>query len=198
MGKKKGKSKMAEQQNVLDRQKVLEKEIDLIQDCIKRMAQNSFVVKGWLITLVTVILALLPDKINIDFLCGVIILTTLLFWYLDAFFLRTEKLYRWKYEWIIQNRMEEDKYMYDLSPYNTEMWIPTCKTKGGKTIVSEKKKPWVIRIMLTKTLWPLYGIIILFAVIILLNSYFHFFDLVISSIQSQKDLQFNVLSIIKQ
>ena len=45
-------------------QNVLEKEIDLIQSCINRMAQNSFVVKGWLITLVTVILALLPEKVD--------------------------------------------------------------------------------------------------------------------------------------
>lgn len=31
---------------------VMEKEIDLVQGCISRMAQNSFVIKGWTITLI--------------------------------------------------------------------------------------------------------------------------------------------------
>ena len=35
----------------------LHKEIDLIQECIKRMANNSFLLKGWTISLVAVVLA---------------------------------------------------------------------------------------------------------------------------------------------
>ena len=50
------------------KQEILYKEIDLIQSCINRMAQNSFVVKGWLIALVAVVLALLPEKFNLIFL----------------------------------------------------------------------------------------------------------------------------------
>ena len=41
----------------------LHKEIDLIQGCINRMAQNSFLIKGWTVTLFAVILALLPEKV---------------------------------------------------------------------------------------------------------------------------------------
>ena len=50
---------------------ILEKEIDLIQACINRMAQNSFMIKGWMISLIAVIIALLPEKIglNIRVLC---------------------------------------------------------------------------------------------------------------------------------
>lgn len=40
------------------------KEIDLIQSCINRMAQNSFQVKGWTVALFAVILALLPEKVE--------------------------------------------------------------------------------------------------------------------------------------
>lgn len=36
----------------LDKPKILMKEIDLIQDCIKRMASNSFSIKKWNITVV--------------------------------------------------------------------------------------------------------------------------------------------------
>ena len=67
----------------MDREDVLEKEIDLIQSCVNRMAQNSFVIKGWLITLITVILALLPEKIDICILSGVIIVATLCFLYFN-------------------------------------------------------------------------------------------------------------------
>ncbi len=69
----------------------IHKEIDLIQSCITRMAQNSFMVKGWFVSLYAVVLALLPEKINLFLLCTVLIMVNLMFWYLDAFFLRTEK-----------------------------------------------------------------------------------------------------------
>lgn len=41
----------------------IHKEIDLIQSCITRMAQNSFMVKGWFVSLYAVVLALLPKKL---------------------------------------------------------------------------------------------------------------------------------------
>ena len=47
--------------------KEIHKEIDLIQSCITRMAQNSFMVKGWFVSLYAVVLALLPEKINLFF-----------------------------------------------------------------------------------------------------------------------------------
>ena len=43
---------------------VIHKEIDLIQNCISRMAQNSFLIKGWALTVVTVVLALMEKNID--------------------------------------------------------------------------------------------------------------------------------------
>ena len=40
----------------------IHKEIDLIQSCITRMAQNSFTIKGWFVSIYAVILALLPER----------------------------------------------------------------------------------------------------------------------------------------
>ena len=97
-----------------DKQKCLEKEIDLIQACINRMAKNSFVVKGWAITLASVILALLPKNIDIKILSLIVLVSTLCFWYIDAFFLKTEKLYRWKYEWVIANRHKNEDFLDKL------------------------------------------------------------------------------------
>ena len=145
---------------MLDKKDVLEKEIDLIQSCITRMAQNSFMVKGWCLSLVAVVLALLPEKIDTKVLCLLGIAITACFWYLDAFFLKTERLYRWKYEWVIKNRMKSEKHFYDLNPYNENMW---CLDKDGK----KKKAPCIVRIMFTKTLTPIYLSLIVVALAVL-------------------------------
>jgi len=145
----------------MENKTILEKEIDLIQACISRMAQNSFIVKGWLITLVTVILALLPDKVDAKILCGVVIVATLCFWYLDAYFLRLERLYRWKYEWVITNRGNSLSYLYDLNPKNQEMWVMDKDNKA-------KKIPSIVRVMFSESLVPLYAIIIVAAMVIIL------------------------------
>ncbi|WP_058230001.1 hypothetical protein [Clostridium butyricum] len=43
---------------------IIHKELDLIESCISRMAKNSFYLKGWYISLIAVILALLPKQID--------------------------------------------------------------------------------------------------------------------------------------
>ena len=73
-----------------ERKAIMDKEIDLIQGCISRMAQNSFIIKGWAITLVAVALALLPETFDAKLLCGVSVVVTACFWYLDAFYLKME------------------------------------------------------------------------------------------------------------
>lgn len=132
-----------------DNKEILEREINLIQSCINRMAQNSFMVKGWTITLIAVVLALLPEKVDLVFLCLIGVVATVCFWYLDAFFLRTERLYRWKYEWVINKRLETAEYSYDLNPNNRDMWLPN---ENGH----RKNPPKIIRVMFTKTLTPIY------------------------------------------
>lgn len=129
---------------------ILLKEIDLIQNCIQRMAKNSFIVKGWLITLCTIMLALLPEKFNIKYLCLAGLISVACFWYLDAFFLKTETLYRWKYEWVITNRITNNNYVFDLNPNNEDMWL--LDINGNK-----RKSPSIFRIMLSKALTPLYA-----------------------------------------
>lgn len=139
---------------------VLLKEIDLIQGCINRMAQNSFMIKGWTISLIAVVLALLPETFDCTALSIIGIVATGCFWYLDAFFLRTEKLYRWKYEWVIANRIACEENCYDLNPYNRKMWI---LNKDG----SLKEPPRIVNVMFTKTLIPIYVPLIVLSIIFL-------------------------------
>lgn len=139
---------------------VLEKEIDLIQACINRMSQNSFMVKGWMISLVAVIIALLPEKVglNIRVLCVIAFVVTICFWYLDGFFLKTEWLFRWKYAWVIKNRPETLEFAYDLNPHNVKTWV------GGNC------EPKIISTMFSKTLRPLYLLVCAVEFFIFFNS----------------------------
>lgn len=140
----------------MSKREVLEKEIELIQNCITRMGQNSFNIKGWLIALIIAVIALFPENVNVKYVCLIIGGISLIFWYLDAFFLKTEKLYRWKYDWVIAKRLTIDEYYYNLNPYEKNMWLLNDDQ-------SNKKEPCVIKIMFTKTLIPFYMPIILIA-----------------------------------
>lgn len=99
------------------------KEIDLIQSCINRMAQNSFQVKGWTVALLAVVLAvvlaLLPEKVEDTnkFLLGIVMLAiSIMFWYLDSFFLAAERNYRKIYGWVLQEREKGSReLLYELN-----------------------------------------------------------------------------------
>ena len=95
------------------------KEIDLIQSCIERMARNSFMIKGWALTILAGFVAFLNDSVLTSpwlVICGIII-PYLGFWYIDAYFLHTEKCYRKLYNWTIANRkIGNREYQYCLDP----------------------------------------------------------------------------------
>ena len=97
---------------------VLHKEIDLIQSCITRMANNSFLLKGWAVSIVAVVLALADKALDPALLSAVVLIPLVSFWYLDAFFLRTERMYRAMYKWVIDKRtMGDNALLYDLNPH---------------------------------------------------------------------------------
>lgn len=148
----------------MDREKVLYKEIDLIQGCINRMAKNSFVIKGWVMSLVAVVLALLPQTFDIRLLSAIGIIVSLCFYFLDAYFLKMERMYRWKYEWVIEKRLSTDDYFFDLNPLNRNMWLEKRIEKG---------EPKVIDVMISKTLIPIYLPIVLLCVLVFINSFIH-------------------------
>lgn len=114
----------------------LHKEIDLIQNCINRMARNSFMLKGWAISLLAVVLALTADRLNPLFLFCSVFIPLLCFWYLDAFFLRTEKMYRKMYEWVLKERKEgRMDFQYDLEPSRFKNQVDThCRVMFSKTL----------------------------------------------------------------
>ncbi len=73
------------------------KHLELIQEVIKRMANNSFLLKGWTVTLVTGILALASKDTDKQYF-WIAYIPILIFWLLDAYYLQQERLYRSLYE----------------------------------------------------------------------------------------------------
>ena len=117
------------------------KEIDLIQGCIKRMASNSFLVKGWALSVFAGVTAITKGE-NLNNI-ALLICTTLVpfvcFWILDAYFLQTERKYRKMYSDRLEKRKNEDySNLYDLNPNNYEvdcicgvMWSITLRVFYG-------------------------------------------------------------------
>ena len=108
------------------------KELDLIQEVIKRMANNAFQVKTWMITGLSAVAALKGELLfqssseNSYNWAGLGLSIAMLviivgFWYLDAFFLRTEKLYRKLYQWVVENRSKTSDYLYDLNTFKRSL-----------------------------------------------------------------------------
>lgn len=75
----------------------MHKHLELVQGVINRMANNSFMLKGWAVTLVAGIFALAgKDADKLYFLVAYV--PVLVFWGLDAYYLLQERLYRSLYE----------------------------------------------------------------------------------------------------
>lgn len=94
------------------------KHLEFIQNVINRMANNSFLLKGWTVTLVAALFALAAQNTNPWF--GVLaFLPTIAFWILDAYYLRQERLFRELYNDI---RVKDAPTLQSEGPFsmNTE------------------------------------------------------------------------------
>jgi len=117
------------------------KHLEFIQNIITRMNANSFVIKGWSVTLVSALFALAADKTNLFFVL-IAYLPALVFWGLDGFFLSTEKQYRELYEEVTTR--SEAQIDFNLKP------LQEHKDKAGG---------WLCNAF-SKTLWPFHGTIL--------------------------------------
>lgn len=125
------------------------KHLEFIQANIARMNQCSFQMKGWMITVVSALLALFAASMNAETGAGnsmfiyVAIAPTLLFWILDSYYLQQERKFRGIYNDIIrdlgENRVKE--FAMPLENYN-------------------RQKYCFFRVLFSKTEWPLYLLVI--------------------------------------
>ena len=133
----------------------LHKEIDLIQNCITRMAQNSFMIRGWAISIVVITWAIIGIVESWGSIALILLLLPILmFWYLDAFFLMTERRYRDMYKSVLEKRLNKNfENLYDLDSKSFRkgnLDLPKC--------------------IFSKTLWPFYlSLIVVVVVAIILQ-----------------------------
>ncbi len=71
--------------------------LQMIQTVVTRMASNSFLLKGWTITLVAALFALAAAK-AIPYFIYLAYFPLITFWILDGYFLRQERLFRKLYD----------------------------------------------------------------------------------------------------
>lgn len=81
------------------------KHLEMIQAIITRMAQNSFMIKGWSLTLVVAMFAFVPKTACL--FIPIAIIPVLIFTCLDAYYLQLERRYRKLYD-IVRNKDETE------------------------------------------------------------------------------------------
>lgn len=125
-------------------EKIMIEEIKFVQDIIKRMASNSFMLKGWTVALVVATLLFKGTKFQVL----VAFIPLFGFWFLDAYFLWQERLYRKLFDWIRENRIKSSEYLFDM---NAKRFTNEVQTK--------------FRIMFSITLGFFYGSILIILII---------------------------------
>jgi hypothetical protein len=115
--------------------------IGTIQHIINRMATNSFIIKGWTVAVLGIILLLNGTRYQ----ASIAVFALLVFWYLDAYFLRQKKTYRVLYDEIVDNKLKIGDEFFD---------IRTARYEAGIEVPRSSK------LMLSKTLLIFYGSIL--------------------------------------
>lgn len=121
------------------------KHLELIQGVISRMGGNLFYLRGWSITLIGGVLAILSQKKDeVDFFPALVLLVvTLMFWVYDGYFLALERKYRDLYNKVRLQDEEDIDFSMDISEFN------------------KLKTNTVIFCMISRTIAPFYAFFLL-------------------------------------
>jgi hypothetical protein len=122
------------------------KHLEFLQNIITRMNSNSFLIKGWTVTIVSALFAL-SKKDTDSRLLVVAYISIIAFWILDGYFLSQERQYRGLYDKVI--KIDEDLIDFSLNAKDFD--------KGKNT--------W-INCMFSNTIRLFYGILILIVLIV--------------------------------
>lgn len=111
--------------------------LQMIQGVFTRMAGNSFLIKGWSVTLVAALFALAAVGSNALFVY-LAYFPAFMFWSLDAYFLRQERLFRKLYDHVRVLDNEKVDFSMNTQPFDKEVvglwkvgWSHTLKLFHG-------------------------------------------------------------------
>ena len=106
--------------------------LQMIQGVINRMAGNSFLIKGWSVTLVAALFALAAAGSNPLFVY-LAYFPSFSFWALDAYFLRQERLFRRLHDHVRALPPANIDFSMDTSPFDAEV-DPQLKVGFSETL----------------------------------------------------------------
>jgi len=108
----------------MDDNELFTKYLEMIQNVIERLARNSFQIKAWAATIFTATIVLTYSIIN-TLIFIVLIAVITLFWALDSYYLKQERLFRKLYEQKVNqfnNAQEKDKIeMFEMNVSNFQV-----------------------------------------------------------------------------
>ena len=105
-----------------------EKHLEMIENIISRMANCSFLIKGWTLTIVAAVFGLAAKDSNIKFIIIAYVIIPC-FWFLDAFYLSKERQYRSLYDKV--RKSSDSDFSMNTSEFNNgkNTWINTIYSK---------------------------------------------------------------------
>jgi hypothetical protein len=92
------------------------KHLEMIQNVVTRMAGNSFLLKGWSVTLVSALIALSAAGTDRRFML-IAFFPSIMFWILDGYFLRQERLFRKLYDNVRQSTETSVDFSMNTAPF---------------------------------------------------------------------------------
>ena len=104
----------------------------MIQEIIKRLSQNSFLLKGWSIFLTSALVAFLAREGKPAGLLLVCI-PILILWGLDGYFLRQESLFRALYDHVRTLSDEDIDFSMDTKTVRVASWFSVTTSKTLRT-----------------------------------------------------------------
>src|SRR6266545_1540679 len=124
------------------------KHLEFVQAVIARLANDSFLMKGWALTVAGIILGFAADNLSWR-MAAAAFLPVAAFWGLDAYFLRQERLFRRLYDAVRRSDPRVEPFCMDTQDHAGEVG------SWRATVVS-------------RTLLPFYGVVLLLGVVLIL------------------------------
>jgi len=105
------------------------KHLEFIQAVISRLAANSFLFKGWAITIAAGLSAFATVD-NTRGLLAISLISTVMFWALDGYYLWLERCFRRLYQRVaMKNDADIDFIMEPEKPNPMKQWLRTCLSR---------------------------------------------------------------------
>ena len=98
------------------------KHLEFIQGVINRMASNSFLFKGWSVTIIAAVSAF-ATKDDAPELMIIPIVSTLIFWFIDGYYLMLERAFRTLYNEVSSTHYSKIDYKMNIKKISFRSWI---------------------------------------------------------------------------